>query len=107
MGVWKQVGARGVRLHHMGWLFAADGSPAGSFTIDETDTLAENGMSVHRHIHPPHLRRELEFHRYRGERGDRRYPDRSELIARAMSFRVRDTVAVNERVAYPIFIVEL
>lgn len=45
LGVWKQVGVRTVRLHHLGWLFAADGSPAGSFTQDETDTVASDGMS--------------------------------------------------------------
>lgn len=42
MGVWRQEGPRRVRLHHVGWVFGADGSPQGSFTIDETDTLAED-----------------------------------------------------------------
>jgi len=45
LGVWKRVGVRTVRLHHIGWLFAADGSPAGSFTQDETDTVASDGIS--------------------------------------------------------------
>ena len=44
-GVWKPVDGRTVRLHHLGWLFAADGTPAGSMTLDETDTLAMDGMS--------------------------------------------------------------
>jgi hypothetical protein len=45
LGVWKQVGVRTVRLHHVGWLFAADGSPSGMFTQDETDTVDSDGMS--------------------------------------------------------------
>jgi hypothetical protein len=45
LGVWKQVSVRTVRLHHLGWLFNADGSPAGTFTQDETDTVAPNGLS--------------------------------------------------------------
>ncbi len=45
IGVWKQVGARDVRLHHVGWVYAPDGTALGSFTLDETDTIAENGMS--------------------------------------------------------------
>jgi len=45
VGVWKQIGPREVRVHHVGWLFAPDGTPAGSFTIDETDVLAEHGMA--------------------------------------------------------------
>jgi hypothetical protein len=45
LGVWKQVSVRTVRLHHVGWLFNVDGSPAGTFTQDETDTIARNGMS--------------------------------------------------------------
>jgi hypothetical protein len=44
-GVWKQVGFRTVRLHHTGWTFDDNGNPTGFFTIDETDTLASNGMS--------------------------------------------------------------
>lgn len=44
-GVWKQIGERTVRLHHLGWLFGTDGSPEGTFTIDEIDVLAPNGMT--------------------------------------------------------------
>jgi hypothetical protein len=44
-GVWKQIGPRTVRLHHTGWTFDANGNPTGFFTIDETDTIAPNGMS--------------------------------------------------------------
>jgi hypothetical protein len=44
MGVWKQVGARTVHLHHIGLLFSPDGLDAtGSFTLDETNTVAANG----------------------------------------------------------------
>jgi hypothetical protein len=43
--VWKQIGPRTVRLHHTGWTFDANGNPTGFFTIDETDTIAPNGMS--------------------------------------------------------------
>jgi hypothetical protein len=46
MGVWKQVGARTVRLHHIGLLFSPDGLDAtGSFTLDETNTVAANGKT--------------------------------------------------------------
>jgi hypothetical protein len=44
-GVWKQLDFHSVRLHHTGWTFDDNGNPTGSFTIDETDTLAPNGMS--------------------------------------------------------------
>ena len=44
-GVWKQLGNRTFRLHHMGWTFDASGNPTGTFTIDETDVVAPNGMS--------------------------------------------------------------
>jgi hypothetical protein len=44
-GVWKQVGVRKFRLHHIGWLFSDDGTLTGSFTFDETDTVAPSGMS--------------------------------------------------------------
>lgn len=44
MGVWKQIGTRTVRLHHIGLTFSADGLDAtGSFTLDETNTVAANG----------------------------------------------------------------
>jgi hypothetical protein len=44
-GVWKPIGPQGVRLHHIGWDFNADGSSAGTFTLDETNTLARDGSS--------------------------------------------------------------
>ena len=44
-GVWKQIGNRTFRLHHMGWTFDTSGNPTGSFTIDETDVVAPNRMS--------------------------------------------------------------
>ena len=43
-GVWKQVDFRSVHLHHTGFTFDSNGNPSGSFTIDETDTVAPNGM---------------------------------------------------------------
>jgi hypothetical protein len=45
LGVWKQVGFRTVRLHHIGWLFSDDGTLTGTFTNDETDTLYADGKS--------------------------------------------------------------
>lgn len=45
VGVWKQVGGRTVRLHHLGFLFNADGTPAGTFVVEETDILAAHGRS--------------------------------------------------------------
>jgi hypothetical protein len=45
VGVWKQVGARTFRLHHLGFLFNADGTSAGTFTVEETVTLAAHGAS--------------------------------------------------------------
>jgi hypothetical protein len=45
VGVWKQVNTRTFRLHHLGFLFAADGTPNGTFVVEETDTLADNGLS--------------------------------------------------------------
>jgi hypothetical protein len=45
VGVWKQVAARTVRLHHLGFLFNADGSSAGTFVVEERDTLAAQGLS--------------------------------------------------------------
>jgi hypothetical protein len=44
-GVWRQIAPRTVRLHHTGWTFDDNGNPTGFFTIDETDTIAPNGMS--------------------------------------------------------------
>lgn len=45
VGVWKQVGGRTVRLHHLGFLFNADGTSAGTFVVEETDILAAHGRS--------------------------------------------------------------
>jgi hypothetical protein len=45
LGVWKQVSVRTVHLHHLGFLFTADGAPDGTFTVDEIDTVAVKGMS--------------------------------------------------------------
>lgn len=45
VGVWKQVSVRTVRLHHLGFLFNADGTSAGTFVVEEKDTLAAHGRS--------------------------------------------------------------
>jgi hypothetical protein len=45
VGVWKQIGPRTFRLHHTGWTFDDNGNSTGSFIINETDTVAPNGMS--------------------------------------------------------------
>lgn len=46
MGVWKPVGPRTVRLHHIGLTFSADGLDAtGSFTLDEINTISANGKA--------------------------------------------------------------
>lgn len=45
LGVWKHVAVRTVRLHHLGFLFNADGTSAGTFVMEETDTLAAHGRS--------------------------------------------------------------
>jgi hypothetical protein len=44
-GVWKEVGPRTVKLHHIGWSFNPDGSFAGGFTEVETDCVAEDGKT--------------------------------------------------------------
>ena len=44
-GVWKETGPRTVKLHHVGWLFNTDGSSAGTFALDQVDTLANNGAT--------------------------------------------------------------
>jgi hypothetical protein len=41
-GVWKDLGDGQAKLHHIGLMFAPDGSLANIFTIDETDTVAPN-----------------------------------------------------------------
>ncbi len=44
-GVWKDLGHGGVKLHHIGLMFASDGSVSNIFTVDETDTVASNGKT--------------------------------------------------------------
>jgi hypothetical protein len=41
----KQIGSRTFRLHHTGWTYDDNGNPTGSFIINETETVASNGMS--------------------------------------------------------------
>lgn len=45
VGVWKQVGTRIFRLHHVGWNFDMNGNSLGSFTLDETNTVGRNGLT--------------------------------------------------------------
>ena len=45
VGVWKQVGTRTFRLHHVGWNFDINGNSLGSFTLDETNTVSRNGLT--------------------------------------------------------------
>lgn len=48
MGVWKLIGTRTVRLHHIGLTFSADGLDAtGSFTLDEINTVSADGKTYH------------------------------------------------------------
>jgi hypothetical protein len=44
-GVWKDLGEGRVKLHHIGLMFAPDGSIANIFTVDEIDTVASNGKT--------------------------------------------------------------
>ena len=46
-GVWKTVGLRTVRLHHVGWLFTPGvvSTATGSFTLDETVEVSANGKT--------------------------------------------------------------
>jgi hypothetical protein len=44
-GVWKDLGNGWVKLHHIGIMFAADGSVSNLFTVDEKDRVAANGSS--------------------------------------------------------------
>jgi hypothetical protein len=41
-GVWQELGDNRVKLHHIGAMFAADGSVSSFFTVDEIDTVAAN-----------------------------------------------------------------
>ncbi|MBZ5720424.1 MAG: hypothetical protein LAO03_08580 [Acidobacteriia bacterium] len=45
MGVWKKVGLRTVQLNHVGWNFDSNGNPAGTFTINETNTVSNDGTT--------------------------------------------------------------
>jgi len=45
VGVWKQVGERTFRLHHVGWNFDFNGNSLGSFTLDETNTVSRNDLT--------------------------------------------------------------
>ena len=44
-GVWKDLGDHRVKLHHIGLMFAPDGSISSIFTVDETDTVASDGRT--------------------------------------------------------------
>jgi hypothetical protein len=44
-GVWKELGDNRVKLHHIGAMFAADGSVSSFFTVDEINTVAANGKT--------------------------------------------------------------
>jgi len=44
-GVWKDLRDDSVKLHHIGLMFASDGSISNIFTVDETDTVASNGKT--------------------------------------------------------------
>jgi hypothetical protein len=44
-GVWKDLGDHRVKLHHIGLIFAPDGSISSIFTVDETDTVAFDGKT--------------------------------------------------------------
>jgi len=41
-GVWKDVGDGKVKLHHIGLMYAPDGSISNIFTVEETDAVASN-----------------------------------------------------------------
>lgn len=45
LGVWTQVGRRTVQLSHVAWIYNPDGTPAGYFTLAETDTINRKGDS--------------------------------------------------------------
>jgi hypothetical protein len=46
VGVWKPTGFRGVKLHHVGWIFNSPTATASNtFTLDEEITVALNGKS--------------------------------------------------------------
>ena len=45
VGVWKQIGMRTFRLHHVGWNFDINGNSLGSFTLDETNKVDHRGKT--------------------------------------------------------------
>ena len=44
-GVWKGLGDRRVKLHHIGLMFNTDGTISSIFTVDETDTVSHDGKT--------------------------------------------------------------
>jgi hypothetical protein len=44
-GVWKQLDNGTVKLHHIGLMFAPDGSVANVFTVDEINCVSPNGKT--------------------------------------------------------------
>jgi len=44
-GVWKDSGHGSVKLHHIGLMFDFGGNVSGTFTQDETNTVASNGKT--------------------------------------------------------------
>jgi hypothetical protein len=44
-GVWKQTGSHSVKLHHIGIIWGPDGKVAATFTVDETNTVSDDGKS--------------------------------------------------------------
>ena len=44
-GVWKDIGHRTVKVHHVGLMFASDGSLANVFYEDEVDTVSVDGKT--------------------------------------------------------------
>jgi hypothetical protein len=44
-GVWKQIGHRTVKLHHIGIAWGTDNKVAFTFTIDEENAVSEDGRS--------------------------------------------------------------
>ena len=55
-GVWKQTGSRSVKLHHIGLFWGPDPTTpgnfvvVGTFTVDEKDTVSEDGKSYTGHF---------------------------------------------------------
>jgi hypothetical protein len=45
IGVWKQVGQRTFRLHHVRWTFDINGNSLGTFTLNETNTVGPHGKT--------------------------------------------------------------